>query len=100
METGRVPAVLQQASHARGEGRAAAGAEPRHDRRPRESPGVSMAAARSWPISHAENRVTTSIRSGLTRTIYEFATDRTLRSQHLNRIGPCGTHGRHNTGDD
>jgi hypothetical protein len=33
-----------------------------------------MAAALSWPISHAENRVTPSIRSALTRTIYEFAT--------------------------
>ncbi len=50
------------------------GAELGHDRRSGESARVSVAAALSWPVSHAESRVTSSIRSALTRAIYEFAT--------------------------
>ena len=33
-----------------------------------------MAAALSWAVSHAEGRVTQSIRSASNATIYEFAT--------------------------
>ena len=33
-----------------------------------------MAAALSWAVSHAEGRVTQSIRSAFTAAIYEFAT--------------------------
>jgi hypothetical protein len=57
-ETGRVPAVLQRASYACGAGREASGAEPRPNRRSGESPRVSVAAALSWAVSHAEGRVT------------------------------------------
>jgi integrase-like protein len=50
--------------------------------------GVSKVAALSWPISHAESRVTLSIRSALTRTIFEFAThnaDESTRARDLGR---------------
>ena len=66
--------VLQRASHACGAGRAPAGAEPGCGRRSGESSGVSVAAALSWAVSHAEGRVTQSIRSAFTPAIYEFAT--------------------------
>ena len=67
--------VLQRASHPRRTGRAPAGAEPECGWREGESSGVSLAAALSWAVSHAEGRVTQSIRSTFTGAIYEFATD-------------------------
>jgi len=66
-------------THACGAGRAPAGAESGRDSG--ESPGVSVAAALSWGVLHAEGRVTQSIRSALTRTIYEFATHRLSNHQ-------------------
>ena len=49
---------------------------PDPSRRSGESPDVSVAAALSWAVSHAEGRVTQSIRSAFTAAIYEFATHR------------------------
>ena len=54
-------------SHACGSGRAPAGAESGHRRR--ESLGVSVATTLSWPVSHADGRVTPSIRSAFTAAI-------------------------------
>ena len=65
--------VLQRASHACRTGRAPAGAEPGHGWRRGESPGVSVAAALSWAVSHAKGRVTQSVRSAFTAAVYEFA---------------------------
>ena len=42
----------------------------------RESPGLSVADALSWAVSHAEGRVTQAIGIALTTPIYEFATHR------------------------
>jgi hypothetical protein len=55
--------------------RARAGAEPRPGRWSGEFPGVSVAAALPWAVSHAKARVMQSSRSALTRAIDEFATD-------------------------
>ncbi len=41
-----------------------------------ESPGLSVADALSWAVSHAEGRVTQAIGIALTTPIYEFATHR------------------------
>jgi hypothetical protein len=54
-------------THACGSGRAPAGAESGHHRP--ESLGVSVAATLSWPVSHADGRVTQSIRSAFTAAI-------------------------------
>ena len=70
--------LVQLASHACGAGWAPAGAEPGPGWRSRKSPGVSVAGALSWAVSHAEGRVTPSIRSAFTPAIYEFATHRLL----------------------
>jgi transposase InsO family protein len=40
------------------------------------SPGVSVAAALSWAVSHAKGRVTQSVRTAFTAAVYEFATHR------------------------
>ena len=57
-------------------GQGARGAELGHGWRFGESPGVSVADALSWAVSHAEGRVTQSIRSAFTAAICEFATHR------------------------
>jgi len=54
----RISAVLQRASHPRRTGRPPAGAKAGHGRRSGESLGVSVTVALSWPVSHAEGRVT------------------------------------------
>src|SRR5258708_621853 len=53
---------------------APADTEPGPGQRSGESPGLSVAAALSWAVSHAEGRVTKAIGITLTTPIHEFAT--------------------------
>ena len=56
-EAPRVPALLQRSSRPCGAGRASAGNDPGGERRPRKSRFVSLAAALSWSLSHADGGV-------------------------------------------
>ena len=56
-----------------------AGAEPGCGRRSGDSLGVAVAVALSWAVSHAEGRVTPSIRNAFTPATYEFTTHTTER---------------------
>ncbi len=65
--------LVQRASHAGRAGRPA-DTEPGPGQPSGESPGLSVADALSWAVSHAEGRVTQAIGIALTTPIYEFAT--------------------------
>src|SRR5712691_2935939 len=56
-EAPRVPALLQRSPRPCGAGGASAGIDPCRGRRPREYPFVSLAAALSWALSHADGGV-------------------------------------------
>ena len=58
------------------DGQAPAGAKPGRGRRSGEFPGVSVEAALSWAVSHADCRLTPSILRAFTAAVYEFATHR------------------------
>src|SRR6266542_730497 len=61
--------------------------EPGPGQRSGESPGLSVADALSWAVSHAEGRVTQAIGIALTTPIYEFATHRRCGRQKLGTFG-------------
>jgi hypothetical protein len=74
---------VMSSPNARGAGRTAAGAAL--GRRSGEPPVVSLAAALSWALLHADGCLTSSDPSALTAAIYEFATHR----QNCQRARSC-----------